>query len=490
MSSLDTFRPLFEPASIAVVGASASSVSGGNRFIRHLRNFGYAGRVFPIHPSATEIEGLAAFRSLAEVPVPVDYAYVAVAARNAPGVLLSGRHNVRFAQVMSSGFGETGGGSALEAELVSAAREAGTRLVGPNCLGVYSPKGRVTFTEKTSVEPGRIGVVCQSGGLGIDIIRRGQNRGLRFSGLVTIGNAADVGAAELLEYFFESPDTALVGLYLESTREGRRLFEVLRSARARKPVVLLKGGRTSQGQRAAASHTGALSGSDRAWDALCRQTGTAMVDTLDEFLDALLAFQCLSLRPNASRNVVLFGNGGGTSVLGTDAFDRHGFRIPPFDARTAAALEGLGLPAGSTVGNPIDVPAGALQQDAGRIAERIIEVVASSGQAEILVIHLNMTVILSFRHVDMLSNIVEAALKARDRAGSSMHVALVLRSDGEADAEDRKREYRRNAVHRGVAVFDELAQAARGLASVRAVEFFREKAHLPEPVVRTQRGRR
>lgn len=405
----------------------------------------------------------------------VDYAYVAVAARNAADVLRSGRGNVHFAQVMSSGFGETDGGSDLEAELVLAAREAGTRLIGPNCLGVYSPKARVTFTERTSADAGTVGIVCQSGGLGIDIIRRGQNRGLRFSGLVTIGNSADVGASELLEYFFDSPDTALVGLYLESTREGRRLFEVLQAAKARKPVVLLKGGRTSQGRRAAASHTGALAGSDRAWDALCRQTGTTMVDTLDELLDALLAFQCLSLRPTASRDVVLVGNGGGTSVLGTDAFDRSGFRVPPFDARTVASLEALKLPAGSSFTNPIDVPAGALQQDEGRAAERIIDIVSSSGQADALVIHVNMTVIMSFRHVDMLGNIVEAALKVRERSASNMHIALVLRSDGEADIEESKRQYRRIAVERGVAVFDELASAAKALAGVRAVEAFRAK---------------
>ncbi len=474
MSTIDKFRPLFEPSTIAVVGASATAVGGGNRFIRHLKNFGYPGRIFPIHPSAPEIEGLPTCRSLAAVPVPVDYAYVAVAAHNAPDVIRSGRNNVRFAQVMSSGFGETAGGSELEAELMVAAREAGIRVIGPNCLGVYSPKARVTFTEGTSAEPGTIGIICQSGGLGIDIIRRGQNKGLRFSGLVTIGNSADVGASELLEYFFASPDTALVGLYLESTTEGRRLFDVLRAGKARKPVVLLKGGRTGQGRRAAASHTGALAGSDRAWQALCRQTGMPMVDSLDEFLDALLAFQCLTLRPVASQNVVLFGNGGGTSVLGTDAFDRRGFTIPVLDPSTVATLEALKLPAGSTVGNPIDVPAGALQQNEGRVAERIIDIVTSGGHADVLVIHVNMTVILSFRHVDMLGNIVGAALRVRENAASPMHIALVLRSDGEAEIEERKREYRRDAVARGVAVFDELPNAANALACVRAVEAFKE----------------
>lgn len=476
MAILEQFKPLFHPETIAVVGASATSVSGGNRFIRNLRNFGYAGRIVPIHPSASEIEGLPARRSLADVPGEVDYAYVAVAARNAADVLRSGRGKVRFAQVMSSGFGETEDGAGLEAGLVAAAREAGTRLIGPNCLGVYSPAARVTFTEKTLQEPGPVGIVCQSGGLGIDIIRRGQSRGLRYSGLVTIGNAADLGASELLEYFLEDESTKVIGLYLEGTREGRELFEVLRKARGRKPVVLLKGGRTSQGQRAAASHTGALAGSQRAWDALSRQTGMPLVDTLDEFLDALVTLQCLAPRPTASMRAVLFGNGGGTSVLGTDAFDRAGFTIAAFGDQTLAALEALGLPAGSSVANPIDVPAGALQQDEGRVAERIIATVADSGAADVFVIHVNMTVIMGFRHVDMLGNIIQAALRVREARSAGMHIALVLRSDGDAETEERKRDYRQRAIASGVPVFDELVQAARGLAALRTVEAFRARA--------------
>jgi acetate---CoA ligase (ADP-forming) len=475
MDSSQQFGRLFRPSSIAVVGASATAVSGGNRFIRNLRSFGYAGRIVPIHPTAPEIEGLPAYQSLAEAPEPIDYAYIAVAARNAPAVVRSGRGKVSFAQVMSSGFGETPDGGALESELVAAAREAGTRLIGPNCLGLYSPAGRVTFAEKTQAQSGPVAVVCQSGGLGIDIIRRGQSRGLRYSGLVTIGNAVDVGAAELVEYFLADNETRVIGLYLESTREGRRLFEILRRAKARKPVVLLKGGRTSQGQRAAASHTGALAGSQRSWEALSRQTGVPLVDTLDEFLDALLTFQCLAPRPAPTSRAVLFGNGGGTSVLGTDAFDRAGFSVAAFRDATLGNLQALQLPAGSSVANPIDVPAGALQQDEGRVAERIISAVAASGDADALVIHVNMTVILGFRHVDMLGNIIRAVLRVRESDVSGLHVALVLRSDGDAETEERKRAYREQAVASGVPVFDELAQAARGLAALRVVEAYRAK---------------
>jgi acyl-CoA synthetase (NDP forming) len=473
MSALDAFRPLFQPASIAVVGASATTVSGGNRFIRHLKAFGFAGPVYPIHPTAAEIEGLPAMRALDAVPGVVDYAYVAVGAGRVPAVIRSMAGRVRIAQVMSSGFGETAAGRALEAAMVDAARAAGVRVVGPNCLGVYSPAARVTFTERTSDEAGSVGVVCQSGGLGIDILRRGRMRGLAFSGLVTVGNCADVRPSELVEYFVESADTRVIGLYLEGGDDGRRLFELLRRARCRKPVVILKGGSTAQGSRAAASHTGALAAGGRGWQALAVQTGAVIVDELDAFLDALLAFQCLSPHARATRRAALFGNGGGASVLGTDALARAGVDVAPFDDGTRAALEALELPAGSSVLNPVDVPAGALQQDEGRIAEKIIGIVHDRGVVDALVMHVNMTVVLSFRHVDMLSNLIEAALRVRGKGRETMHVVLVLRSDGEPEVEERKRGYRGSAVRAGIPVFDELAPAARALGAVAAVERFR-----------------
>jgi acetate---CoA ligase (ADP-forming) len=473
MSALDTFKPLFNPASIAVVGASATSVSAGNRFIRHLKNFGYQGRIVPVHPSAAEIEGLPAIPSISALSETVDYAYVAVGAAQVPSFIRSSAGHVRIAQVMSSGFGETEAGKGLQGELIEAAQAAGVRVIGPNCLGVYSPRARVTFTERTSPEAGSVGIVCQSGGLGIDIIRRGQNRGLRYSGLVTVGNCADVQPHELLEYFIQCDETSVIGLYLESASRGRNLFEVLRAAARQKPVVILKGGATSQGQRAVASHTGALASSEHGWQALGSQTGAVLVTHLDAFLDTLVAFQTLRLRASPARRVALFGNGGGTSVLGTDAMARAGFDVAPLGAQTVARLEALKLPAGSSVLNPIDVPAGALQQNEGRSAREIVEALSASGDVDVLVMHINMTVVLSFRHVDMLGNLIDAVLRVKADGSPGMHVVLVLRSDGDPDVEERKREYRQQAVQRGIPVFDELVPAAQALAGVRHVEAFR-----------------
>jgi acyl-CoA synthetase (NDP forming) len=311
-----------------VVGASATSFTPANDFIRQCLALGFAGRMVPIHPKADTVEGLPAARSLAEVDGPIDYVYVAVGAAQVPDLIAGARGKVRYAQVISSGFGEIAGGVALERRLAAAARDAGVRLLGPNCLGLYSPRGGLAFVGDCPREAGGIGIVSQSGGLAVDMILRGKTRGLRFSGLVTLGNSIDLGPADLIEYYLADPNTRAVGVYIEDVKDGRRFFEVLRAANARKPVVVLLGGQTAQGRQAAASHTGSLASPAALWAGLARQTGAVVTDTLEQYLDTLLAFQSLApRRDHATSRCVLFGNGGGTSVLAADAFARRGLVI-------------------------------------------------------------------------------------------------------------------------------------------------------------------
>ncbi len=233
------------------------------------------------------IEGLQAYPSLAIPPQSVDYAYVAIGAERIPAAIAEAKGRCRIAQVISSGFGEVSEGKALEQQLVEQARIAGVRILGPNMLGAYSPRGGLTFPEDAPKEVGTIGIVAQSGGLSTDIIKRGQWRGLRLSGLMTIGNSADVTPAELVAYYLADPQTKAIGLYIEDIKGGRAFFELMRSAQATKPVVILRGGATGQGRAAALSHTGALAGEGRAWDALAAQTPVALVDTVEMFLDSL-----------------------------------------------------------------------------------------------------------------------------------------------------------------------------------------------------------
>lgn len=473
MDPYRTYLPIFQPRVVAVVGASATGATPGNEFIRHSRAFGYAGRMVPIHPSATTVEGLPAARSFAEVGETVDFAYVAVAAQHVPDLISSAAGNVRFAQVMSSGFGEVEKGRELERRLVENARAAGVRVIGPNCLGVYSPRGGLSFIGGASRDPGPVGVITQSGGLGVDIILRGQQRGLRYSGLVTLGNSADLGPSELVEYFLADPDTRVIGLYAEDIKDGRAFFRALRTAHGAKPVVVLVGGQTSQGRSAAASHTGSLASRWEIWRGLARQTGLAITRTLDEFLDVLLAFQALApRRGRPTRRCVLFGNGGGTSVLAADAFAARGLDVAALPRAALEALGKLELLPGTSVVNPIDAPAYTLRQDEARIAERIIDIVLEHGEPDALVMHINLPVFSAstIQGVDVVQNFVDAAVRARARHPGQAHFVLVLRSDGAEATDRRRRELRAGAVGQGIPVYDEMANAADALAGVAGFE--------------------
>ena len=467
---LERFAPLFAPRTVAVLGASSTSTTLANTFIRRMKDFGYSGAIYPIHPKAQELEGLRCYPSLGEAPEPVDYAFVAIAASAIPQALRRASGRLRFAQVISSGFAEVAEGADLQRALVEQAHAGGCRVVGPNCLGLYSPRGGVTFSAGAAKTPGTVGVVSQSGGLGTDIVKRGQWRGLRFSGLVTVGNSADIGPVDLLEYYLEDPHTRVIGLYLEDVKSGGRFFELLRASGARKPVVLLRGGRSRQGRAAAASHTGAMAGDDRAWDSLARQTGCAMVKTIDQFIGALLALQFFELHARPTERVVLFGNGGGTSVLATDAFADCGLDVAPFNQNTLARLEALGLPPGTSVANPIDAPVATLQAEEGRIADRILDIVYDGAAFEAVVMHINLAAFVGRGGADPVENLIQAAVRVQKTYSARAHFALVLRVDGSPELDQRRRTYRDLGLRAGIPVYDELLEAAEALGAVQWIE--------------------
>lgn len=469
--SSEIFKPLFEPKTIAVLGASTKDVSIANTFIRRLRAFGFAGPIYPIHPKADEVEGLKAYPSLGETPEPVDYAYVAIGAKRIPDALAQANGRCRIAQVISSGFGELEEGRYLERELVEKAHKVGARVIGPNCLGTYSPRGGLTFPADAPKELGRIGIVSQSGGLSTDIIKRGQWRGLRLSGLVTIGNSADVKPHELVEYYFDDPQTRAIGLYIEDIREGRAFFDLVRHHPAPKPIVVLKGGRSALGRMAAASHTGALAGDGRAWQSLTAQLPIALVSSIDAFIDALLALQHFTLRlERPVRSVALFGNGGGASVLGTDAFADHGLTVQPFEGKVRAQLEAMGLPPGTSVINPIDTPVRTLQEKDGLIVGEILNIVLNSADVDAVAMHLNLAAFVGRGTVDPIGNLFSMIEDAMRKHPGAAHMALALRSDGSPELDEMRRVYRARAAAIDLPIFDELPAMAQALAIVGQLE--------------------
>ncbi len=239
--------------------------------------------------------------------------------------------------------------------MLQKARAGGFRIIGPNCVGLYVPKSRLMNTLGVPLEPGSIAFISQSGGHANNLPADGGPRGLRFSKVVSYGNALDLDENELLTYLSQDPETDIIAIYIEGVRDGRRFRQVLREAAARKPVVIYKGGRTEAGKRAALGHTASLTSSVAIFEGLCRQTNTIQVESLDEMVDVLVALRFASPLPRG-RGVALAGAGGGPSVLASDEIEKAGLELPRLSSDTQAEMMKHLPVAGSILTNPVDTP--------------------------------------------------------------------------------------------------------------------------------------
>jgi acetyltransferase len=354
-------KEIFCPDSIAVVGASSDEKKEKIGWLGRLQQFGYRGRLYPINPKASKILGCQAYPSVREIQEPVDYAIIVVKAELVPHALRDCvAKDVKVVHIFTAGFEETGKekGKKLQGELKSIIAQGKTRVIGPNCMGVYCPSSGLTFSVRFSSEPGTVGVISQTGAGMMGLIPQANKRGIRFSKVISFGNGIDLDAAELLDFFAEDLDTQIIFCYLEGLKHGRLFFEAARKCRAKnKPLILLKGGMTQAGQRAAASHTGALAGEVRIWQAFFKQTGAVPVETLDEAVEQIVAFQ--HFRPPKGRAVGIVARGGGPGVIATDQCERAGFSVPPLSSEVRSKLEILTpAEAGSSVANPVEIGLG------------------------------------------------------------------------------------------------------------------------------------
>jgi acetate---CoA ligase (ADP-forming) len=368
VSGLDA---LFAPRSIAVLGVSRNPAKLGFRLLQNVRDGGYAGRLYPVNPSREPILGLESIASAEELPSDVDLALVSLPASAVPEAIIAlAERRVHAAVVLSSGFGEVDRhGSDVQERMHAAARQAGLRLVGPNCMGVYSAPARLNgtyFWDLPRVEGG-VAVVSQSGAYGGLIFRHLGARGLGVSRFVSIGNQADVDVAELVDYLTDDPTTTLIACFVEALRDGRRFVDAATRAARAKPVVVLKGGRSDAGRRAAGSHTGSLAGSYEAYRAACDRAGVVLADDTEEFFDAIEALATAgSVRP-AAPSVAIVTVSGGPSVVAADAAERAGLSVPPLGEMVRRHLRQL-LPSFAAVGNPVDLTP---QVEPARIAPAI-----------------------------------------------------------------------------------------------------------------------
>jgi acetate---CoA ligase (ADP-forming) len=356
-----SMQAFFKPRVVAVVGANRTRGKIGSEIFNNLLGAGFTGTIVPVHPAAAEIAGLTAYRRVSDVPGAVDLAMIVVPAGEVlPTVDDCISKGVRAICVISAGFSECGAdGRAREAILVEKVRRAGCRLIGPNCMGVLNTASDVRLNATFSpVYPpqGNVAMSTQSGALGLAILDYAKRLGIGISSFVSVGNKADVSGNDLIQYWAEDPETAVILLYLESFGNPKRFSEIARRVGRTKPIVAVKAGRSTAGSRAASSHTGALASNDLVVDALFRQAGVIRTGRLEEMFDvaALLSHQPI---PRGGR-VAILTNAGGPGILAADACEANGLEVPPLSAATRDELRSL-LPAAASVNNPVDMLASA-----------------------------------------------------------------------------------------------------------------------------------
>jgi acetyl coenzyme A synthetase (ADP forming)-like protein len=347
---------IMKPDAVAVIGASGEAGKIGNSVMKNLINGGYKGKIYPINPSADEIMGLKAYKSVKDVPGSVDVAVFAIPAKFVAAALVEcGEKKVPGAVLIPSGFAETGNHEGQK-EIQDIGRKYGVRLMGPNIYGFYYTWKNLCATFCTAYDvKGHAALSSQSGGIGMAIIGFSRSAKMGVSAIVGLGNKSDIDEDDLLTFFEQDDNTHIIAQHCEDLKDGRAFAEVAKRVSKKKPIVMLKAGRTSMGARAASSHTGALAGNDRIYDDVLRQSGVIRAKALREMLEYARAIPVLPT-PKGENAVIITG-AGGSGVLLSDACVDNGIRLMAMPPDLDAAFRKF-IPPFGAAGNPVDITGG------------------------------------------------------------------------------------------------------------------------------------
>lgn len=468
MTAFAEIDAIFHPRSVAVVGASANPDTPGYDYVKSLQDFGFKGQIYPVNPKGGEIAGLPAYASLRDLPGDVDFVISCIPSEHILALMRdAGARKAKAVQLFTGRFSETGRpeGADLERKLLDEAKSAGVRLIGPNCMGVLYPAHGLSFRRDMSHQPGVVGFLSQSGNLLFEITHFGEPRGLRFSKAVSYGNALDLNESDFLDYFADDSETKVIGAYVEGVRDGRRFLAALKRASGKKPVVVLKGGRTSAGGRAAASHTAALAGTSRVWEAALTQSGALAVDTVEDMIDMLIAFSYMrpgGVREGGRPRLAMVGAGGGRSVLTADLCEEVGLAVPPLPADVEAKVAERAPDLAGWVTNPVDQ---SILAGSGLGGGQVLEWLDESPEIDLLLANMNEAWAFGRPNAgEVLSRVADRFIKVAASTKKPYAVAL-----GPSDYSDEERwrlvsESRDKLVAAHVAVFPSVERAVRALA--------------------------
>ena len=359
----ESLKPFFEPASVAVIGASKKPDKLSNGIVKNLLAYGYDGKVYPINPKEKEILGLKCYASILDVKDPVDLAVIILPAKFIARVITDcGEKGVKAVTVISGGFKEVGAdGTVLEKELITIVKKYNMRMIGPNCVGTMN---LITGLNTTFIRgiptAGGIGFISQSGAVCGGVVDHVAHQGIGFSHFLSLGNEADVSETDMIEYLADDKDTAVIAAYIEGVKDGQRFVHIARGVTRVKPIVVLKAGRSVEGAKAVSSHTGSLAGSYAAYTAAFAQSGVIEVRTTMDLLNCSMALDWL--KPPSGNRAVIVTNSGGPAALSSDSFSEHDIRLAELSKTTQIAL-GKKLNASAQVANPVDMLGGAAEEE-------------------------------------------------------------------------------------------------------------------------------
>ena len=346
---------IFNPKTVAIVGASDEEGTVGYALLKNFKELGFEGKVYPVNIKKSEVLGLQAYPSVEQIPEPVDLAIIATPARTVPGIVEQcGKFGIKGLIIISAGFKEIGEeGRALEQKITELKKEYDLRIIGPNCLGVIRPsvKMNATFISKTP-KPGNIAFISQSGALGSAILDYALHENIGFSNFVSIGSMMDVDFGDLIDYFGTDPKTRSILMYIEGLTDARKFMSAAKHFARTKPIILVKAGKFAESAKAAASHTGSLTGEDNIYDAAFKRAGVVRVD---EIADLFNAAEVLGMQPLPNGpNLAIITNAGGPGVMATDALISRGGKVAKLSPKTMETLDAV-LPHFWSHGNPVDI---------------------------------------------------------------------------------------------------------------------------------------
>ena len=349
---------LFYPRHIAFVGASPKKGkrwNSGNSYISGAFSQDFQGGIYPVHPTAKNILGYKVYARISDIPGEIDLAVFTIPTQAALQVMEDCvAKGVKFVHLLTAGFAETGReeDAKVENRIVEIAEKGGVRIIGPNCMGVYCPEGGIAWNDQFPTKSGNVGFFSQSGQLASHFILQGPQRDIYFNKVISFGNARGVKAYEFLEYFAQDSRIDMIGAYLEGLRDGRAFFEAASRITPKKPVIIWKGGQTEGGSRATLSHTAAIAGSQKIWEAMCSQAGIISVHSMQEALSTFAALRMCPLPKGG--NVAILGGAGGGSVTMTDMAEKEGLKVPLLTEKSIRALGEMIPLQGNSVKNPLD----------------------------------------------------------------------------------------------------------------------------------------